>query len=229
VFSDLSIPTSGTYDLIASGAALTQTTTDPVIITNVPARIAVAGKQLAPITIDSSTPFGRSVTHAKSLMIEVESLSSDGSTMLKRSVPVRNGRVVIKNLNVHKAGDYTLVVSDAQGNTMSQTFTILPAAPVRLVFSSQPIFENGHASFSLKVVDRYGNLTSALDGNPVNLRLNPISATGRQLTLGGTVIASVVAGTATFQDVSIANVGLDRLIATAATLRSAQSDVFEIA
>jgi uncharacterized repeat protein (TIGR03803 family) len=225
VFSDLSIGTSGTYALTATDAALLPATTDPVTIT--PTNVVISGKQLAPIVIDSSTPFGQSTAHSKWLTVSVEDPSSNGLVVLKRNVRITRGQATIKNLNIHKAGDYTLVVSDGQGHSMTETFTVAPAAPAKLVFATQPVMIAGHGSASVEVTDRFGNLTTAADGMIVTLHLAPRWMLADRSRLSGTVTATVVNGVANFTDFSITKFSSARLVATAPKLSPAGSDGFK--
>jgi len=124
------------------------------------------------------------------------------------------------------AGSYTLVISDAFGNKMTDQVTILPASPAKLQFVTEPTTVEGTSAVMVRAVDAYGNLTSAADGTIVHIRLGWHPLLGKKPAFTGSTTAALVNGVATFANLAIANKGRARLFASATKLRSVQSSVF---
>ncbi len=223
VFSNLSISLGGAYILHAADADLTATS--PITITNIASHTIPAGQTLPSMAIASTSAFGQSIAHDKSLTVQVKNQST-GVVAIDKTVHVSHGKATISNLKIQKTGNYVMVVSDGQGHTMMQTYTVQPGSASRLVFAAQPTFTDDAASVSVNVLDAYGNQTTAADGETITLKLAAHST--RHPSLTGTLTASVVDGQAVFADVQIDPGDHARLTAIAKKLRPAVSAVFTI-
>jgi uncharacterized repeat protein (TIGR03803 family) len=227
VFDGLSIATDGNYSLSATDAALTPAVSAALTISGTPAptNVLIAGKKIAPLVINTSTAFPQSIGVLKRLSVRIQS-ASGGKTVLSETIRVKNSRAILGNLNIHKAGVYNVVISDANGQSMTQQLAIVASAPAQLSFVTQPNFVNGQSAVAVRVLDRYGNLSTAADGTTVTLQLGPHPILGSQPTLGGTLTATVDNGLASFPDVTVNQNGRARLLASDGKLRPARSNVF---
>lgn len=122
----------------------------------------------------------------------------------------------------------TSIVGSSTLSVVSSNFDILPGAPFRLAFSTQP----GGGSLGavwpqqpvVQVQDQQGNVISTAS-NAVSLQL--IQGTG---SLGGVATVTASSGVASFTGLSLDQPGSDKILrATSGTLSSADSDVFSIA
>jgi hypothetical protein len=220
-FTNLLINSPGTFTLTASDGTLTPADTDPITVAI--GNVVIAGHTIKPIAINTQTAFGQST--AKLLTLSVQS-QADGAVVLKKKFHVKNGKATISNLKLHQAGNYTLVIADAQGQTTTQQLTVVSAAANRLVFATQPTSGNGNLAVSVDVLDKYGNICANANGTLVTLHLRPYPALGADTELTGTVTAEIVNGIATFPDVSVHHTGKARLWATAKGLEDARSSIF---
>ncbi len=227
VFSDLSITQPGTYSLTAEDGELDTATTDDLTITPAPLHTynAVAGKKFSPITIDALEAFPDADPAPKTLSILIENES--GKSVLAKNVSVKHNKAVLRDLSFNKAGTYTMTVTAPDNTAITNEIIITPAAPAKLTFVTQPAFTSGHTSVSVAVQDNFGNLTTAVDGATVTLRLTPRPAVAVHPQLRGTVTAKVVNGLATFSNISINRPVRDQFIATSGKLRQAKSNVFK--
>ncbi len=187
---------------------------------------AIANALLPKIVIDSNTDFGLTSDSSKSLTVTFDAISSTGTVIPAHKFHVANGYSTISNLRIRIAGDYTMVIADALGNTVTDQVTILPAKPVKLEFVTEPASVDGSTPVQVQAVDAYGNLTSSADGTRVSLRFAAFPLLGRNPKLSGTTAATLVNGIATFPDVSVNRKGRARLVASALKLRSIVSAIF---
>ena len=252
-FANLSISTAGTYTLTATHSALTpaisgpnhgcrrgrpdtdtkafsqpQTFANPdahadSIATNRRDRRNAAAKLWSSTATPTSTDRR---TASRFLTVTIQSQSSNNIPILTRKFAVRHGLAKINNLRILIAGSYTLLITDAFGNTLSDQITILPASPAELQFVTEPTTVEGTSAVMVRAVDAYGNLTPAADGTIVHIRLGWHPLLGRKPTFTGPTTAALVNGIATFANLAIANKGRARLFASAMKLRSVQSSVF---
>ena len=119
-------------------------------------------------------------------------------------------------------------VSGTLTNVDSGTLTVLPAAATQLAFGIQPT--NTAAAISIapavtvRILDPFGNVTTNTTPVVLNIGNNPSGG-----TLSGTRTNAAVAGTATFNNLSIDKVGTGyTLVATAVGLTQATSAPFNI-
>jgi hypothetical protein len=224
-FNGLAISTAGTYTLTAADAALTPAVSAPITVSQ-PAHVSIAGNDLPRIAIDAETAFGSAGVHGKATVV-LQSDAGNGATVLTRTVGVKDGLIEVGDIRMFKAGNYTMLISNSQGDSVSEQFTVVPAPPKKLVFTTQPTTVNGQSPVSVSVVDAYGNISSAMDGKTIRLHLGSIPVLGKNPVLTGTTTAQVVNGTAVFPAAMINRTGRGRLVATAPHLQAVQSDVFQ--
>ncbi|MDB5333984.1 MAG: hypothetical protein JWP03_5135 [Phycisphaerales bacterium] len=233
VFSNLAITTSGTYTLKAADGGLPPAITAPITVTAppvpaptlppTPTNVVAAGKAIAPLVIDSATSFPQASGHLKWLNVRVKNDATGGNAAPSRRIQVKDGHAVLKNLKIHQAGVYDVVVSDASGHTMTQQVTVVASAPAKLAFVTRPAVLDGHSPITVQVLDGYGNLSTADDGKTVTLHLGWSNLLGRRPALSGTVSATIVNGIATFTNVSAVRIGGAGLIATSGQLAVGRS------
>ncbi|HLL52693.1 MAG TPA: hemagglutinin, partial [Myxococcaceae bacterium] len=123
---------------------------------------------------------------------------------------------------------YTLVASAPRLTSATSTaFAVVAATPSQLVFSSQPTDTTAGVALpavTLRVLDAFGNLTSASGPMTVTLGANPGGD-----TLGGTRTVNTSGGTATFSDLVLTRAASGyTLAATFPSLADAASTTFAI-
>jgi uncharacterized repeat protein (TIGR03803 family) len=194
-FGDLSIANAGSYTLTASDASLA-TAVAPIrvaaapSITPAPTPIpAVAGRPVGPLSVTVSPGTVGNVA------VQVVR-QADGRAVLTRSVKVRGGQATLSALTLRQAGAYTVTFTDAAGTTTTQVVQVSAAAAARLAYAAAPAVAGGTATAAVQVLDRYGNRTTAADGETVVLQ---------PAAKGAAVTATVAQGIATFTDVPIAS------------------------
>jgi len=235
-FADLSINTTGSYTLAASDGSLMSGTSNGFIVAAAPATHllylqqptnALAGASINPaIVLQLLDPYGNLVTSDNS---EVTLLVHSGPGELAGTVTLAavHGVATFSDVTAQIAGSYTLTASDG-GLTapVSDSFSIRPAAPAKVVFVQPPTDVTAGNTLSstvvLNVEDPFGNLITT-DNSTVSLSV--ASGPG---SLNGTLSVAASGGVATFSDLSLQTAGLYTLLASDATLASATSDVFTV-
>ena len=220
VFNNLSINTAGIYALTATDAALTSASTAAITVAKaIP--VVIAGNKLAAMVITPSTAFCR--IDCASQMAHDAGEKSSRSILLTRKISVKRNRATVANVKMSLVGNYTMVISNPQGQAMTQAFKVIAATPVKMAFTSATIVADATATLSVYVLDRFGNLCVARDGATVTLRLS----SGKHVTLSGTLSATVANGVAVFSNVSVNQSGRARLMASSAKLASAKTYLVE--
>lgn len=237
-FSDLRIDVAAAgYTLEASAGALTRVTSAPFSIgAAAPARLAVgsvpasvvAGQAIA-WTVRIQDAFGNPVTTATNAVDVALGTNPAGATLAgTRSIAAVAGVASFADLRVDRVGTGYVLAATASGLTggSSSAFAVTPGAPASLAFSTQPSAVIAGTVMApavrVSVQDAFGNVAAGASSVSLALGNNPAGA-----TLGGTLTAPVVAGTATFADLTIdrAAVG-NTLVASSAGAPSATSSAF---
>jgi hypothetical protein len=245
-FSNLSIDKSGTgYTLIAAFGALAGATSAAFDINAGPATqvvytvqpsTAAAGGTIAPaIQLTARDAQGNTATGfagaGANVTLAIGTNPAAGTLSGTTAVAAVLGVATFSTLNIDKAGlGYTLSAT-ATGllGASSAPFDIIPGLATTLVFSVQPttVTTNANISPAVKVTarDALGNTATAFNGNiTVNMGANPGSS-----TLSGTRTLAAVNGTASYQALSLNNVGTSyTLTATATGLVGATSTPFNV-
>jgi len=245
-FSNLSIDKSGIgYTLTTSSTGLTGATSSAFNINAGPATqlvytvqpsTAAAGGTIAPaIQLTARDAQGNTATGftgaGANVTVAIGTNPAAGTLAGTKTVAAVLGVATFSTLSIDKAGvGYTLSAT-ATGlvGASSAPFDISPGLATTLVFSVQPTTATTNANISpaVKVTarDALGNTAATFNGNiTVNLGANPGSS-----TLSGTRTLAAVNGTASYQALSLNNIGTGyTLTATATGLTGATSTTFNI-
>ncbi len=227
-FNGLSVNTSGTYTMTASGAGLNATST-PFVIS--PASVAAisfvnqpgttnAGNVIGPVTAQAVDAFGNPVPNVAVGMALTGGSFSAGTTTIMTNT---QGQAVFGNLVAKSAGSYTLAMSaTGVASASSNSFSVIVAAPM-LSFAIQPVNANNGISMrtvTVRAADKYGNVVPGL---VVHLTLSSGALTGP------TTATTNATGQASFSTLSIMPPGTGyTLMASATGLPSVRSNAFNI-
>jgi dUTPase len=224
-FSDLSIDASGTgYRLAAASSGLTSAisqaftigagTADHLVFTVSPSN-AVAGVGIAPsVKVTALDALGNvDQTYIGSVTVAITAGTGTAGAILSGTAiqAAVGGVATFAGLNVDKAGTGYTLSATATGltGTTSGTFTISPAGADHLIFSVQPSNTAANASITPSVVvtavDQFGNTATGYAGT-ITVAMGT-NAGGPGSVLSGTKIRGATLGVATFNDLSINNVG----------------------
>jgi fibronectin-binding autotransporter adhesin len=232
VFSDLAITQSGNYTLTAADGSLTSAATTSITVAPAPtppappANMVVAGTRVPTLVINPATAFPNSTGVSKKLTFVVHSASGSGAAIYSKTIRVVHGSAALRNLTIRKVGVYNVVISDSFGNSTTRQITVIAAKPIRLAFAAPVKTLNGSPTITVRVLDKYGNLSTASDGTTATLLLGPHPELGANPVLTGTLTATVANGVAAFSDVAVASTGRARVFARDGKLRPARSGIF---
>ncbi|HJQ64957.1 MAG TPA: hypothetical protein VJ816_01200, partial [Gemmatimonadales bacterium] len=224
-FSDLSIDASGTgYRLLAASTGLTSAvsqaftigagTADHLVFTVSPSN-AVAGVAIAPsVKVTALDALGNvDQTYIGSVTVAITAGTGTAGAILSGTATQAavGGVATFAGLNVDKAGAGYTLSATATGltGTTSGTFTISPAGADHLIFSVQPSNTATNATITPSVVvtavDQFGNTATGYAGT-ITVAMGT-NAGGPGSVLSGTKVRGATLGVATFNDLSINNVG----------------------
>jgi hypothetical protein len=227
----LQLQTAGSYTLTASAAGVGSATSSHFTVTAAAASQlgfvanpsnALAGQILPDVLVSVRDAFGNPVTSSAQFTLTVSGLG--GLSAGTPSAQAVNGVADFSGLVLKTAGSYTFTVSaSGLAPITSGSFTISPAAPTQLFFSTGPA--NSGAGQTLPdifvaVQDPYGNFVS---GTVVSL-----SATGPGGFSAGNTTAASVGGQADFSGLVLQSAGNYTLTASAAGLSSVPSSAFTV-
>lgn len=228
---NLSLSDPGNYSFSASSGSLvstntstqtlTYTTTQPVITSAVaspgePDGVVIAGQKIKPITL--SIYSGTTIADAK-VKVTLKVLTPSGAVAYGPvTVTTKTGQATFKNIYFKKAADgYQLEAVTAQyPPAYSTIFNVIPAAPKKISFVTQPgpATHGTPFSTSVKVVDAYGN---AEINSPVVLTSKGQKGAS---ALSGTTTVDTVNGVADFDNLLLATAGDYTLTATDGKLKA---------
>ena len=224
-FGDMSIDASGSgYRLQATSAGLTSDISqaftisagaaDHLVFTVSPSD-AVAGVGIAPsVKVTALDALGNVVTsYGGNVTVAITAGTGTlGATLSGTTVQAAvSGVATFPGLSVDKAGSgYTLsATATSLTGTTSGTFTISPAGADHLIFSVQPSNTATNAAITPAVVvtavDQFGNTATGYAGT-ITVAMGT-NAGGAGSVLSGTKVRGATLGVATFNDLSINNVG----------------------
>ena len=228
-FSDLHLDAAGSYTLTVSNGSMG---TDAAVV-NVS---AAPGAPVAATSIAAGTTINSAVASlastitatARKQKVSVQITStSDDTVVLKRSARLfANGTLNAGELKVKKAGDYTVSIITADGQTVTQTLTVLALKAVKVVFTANPVFTANHGSVSVELVDKFGNVTTSMDGQTAMLNRGVVWGSPTRVVLAGTITATIINGIATFDDVAVTGLSRGRLVVTADGVTAGYSTAF---
>ena len=235
-FSNVKANVTGTYTLTASSGGLSSATSSAFAV------VPASASQLVYVVQPSNTTAG--ITNRPSIIVAVEDpfgnvVTTDNSilTLAVASGPgiasgnltatASNGIAVFDNVNVAKAGTYTLNVNDGSlPSATSTSFAVTAAAATQLVYVQQPsdaiagIADS--PSITVDVEDPFGNIVST-DSSTVTLTV----ASGAADAIG-TQTAVASAGVAAFSNLILTTAGTYSLTASDASLTTTTSGTFNV-
>jgi len=243
-FNDLSLDQGGVgYTLIATATDLTSDTSAPFDIgaAGPPAKLAFGVQPSDTTAGDIITPAVtvRILDADDNLVISATNTITLALNLFHNHVPLSgtltvaavNGIATFDDLSIAQAGtDYDLKATvTGLTDAISSSFNINPGAATKLAFYTQPISTPPGKTIvpavSVRIEDALGNtITSATDTVTLAIGTNPAGG-----TLSGTKTHNAVGGVATFDDLSIDQVGTGyTLHATAQGLAPDTSVAFNI-
>ncbi|MEI6234671.1 MAG: PKD domain-containing protein [Planctomycetota bacterium] len=215
----LSITTAGTFTLTASASGLTSAVSASVVMSvGAPTHMAfspapatkAAGLTMDAVKVQILDANNNVVPATTSITVAIGQNTTGGVLAGTTSTAAAAGIATFGNLSIKVAGTYSLVAT-APGlpSVESNTFVITIGAPTQLVFLSQPsVTGTALSSVQVALEDASGNVTTATDNIVMSL-----VGTGTP-TLGGTKTVAMIAGTATFSDLTVVTAGSYTLKAT---------------
>jgi hypothetical protein len=231
-FSTLSIDKPGTgYTLSATAASVTGTFTSgafnvtvgvlsQLVFSQQPTN-AVAGVAIGPaMTVTAQDAVGNTVTTFNGNVTLTIGTNPVGGTLFgAATVAAASGVATFSGVSIDKASaGYVLTATAGAVNKQSLAFTISPAQPTQLVFTTQPLQTAAGATIPTVVVtaeDQFNNVATAF-ANQVTVAIS--SGTGKAgATLSGTKTVSAVSGVAAFASLSIDSVGANYTLTATAT------------
>jgi uncharacterized repeat protein (TIGR03803 family) len=224
-FDQLFVTLAGTYTITASDGSLVSAVSDDFTVTPAAAsqllfvqqpQDTTAGQTISAIQVAVADRFGNRVAAGNAgVALQTNPMELNGTVI----APVVDGVATFGELDVTKAGSYTITASDGNLTTAaSSPFTVAPAAPSRLVIAQQPAtvaVGQPIGTVTVDVEDAFGNLEAG-DTSSVTL-----AAAGAALT--GTTTVTAHDGVAVFSQVVIGSTGSFALTATDGALAPVSS------
>ena len=165
----------------------------------------MAGQSIAPlVTVRIEDQLGHATASTATVSVVIGNNPGGGTLSGTSTKLLVAGVATFTDLSLDRAaGGYTLEASSPPLTpTISATFSIAPAPPVRLTYGQPP--SNTDAGrimkppVTVRIEDRFGNLTSSAQSVSLFIRFNPGNA-----TLSGTTTKPAIGGVATFDDLSL--------------------------
>ncbi len=223
-FGNVTIDAAGTYSLSVTDGLLDDDHTANFKITHAAASImtilqqpsdVVAGVRMFPsMAVSITDAFGNAI-NGTSVSLSIAS-GPPGAVLFGNPSVNTNafGVATFGNVSLRQAGVYTLSVSnDGLAPLTTGRFTVFPADPSKLVFTTVPVAVSHGSTFTVavSVVDAFGNLVSGLNAGSISLTLGDHP---RGSVLNGPLTANITNGTATFTSLSVNLAGTYTLKAT---------------
>jgi hypothetical protein len=240
-FPGLSVVKAGSgYQMIAQDGTLGTADSAPFAIAPAAAdhlgfgqqpTTTAAGQAISPaVTVSVLDPFGNVVT-ADTSKVTVALSAGPGALAGTLTAAAAGGVATFANLSITKAAPgYALRATDgALTGATSVPFAITPAAVDHLTYLQQPttvgVGQYVSPAVTVQVFDKYGNLETA-DPTGVTVR---VAAGPGGWVFGGTHTVPVVAGVATFSDLTLNVVGSGyKLAVSHGTLAGPTSNAFSV-
>ncbi|MFL5358662.1 beta strand repeat-containing protein [Archangium sp.] len=243
-FGDLSLQKAEEgYTLQASSGALTVATSGGFAVTAAaPAKLifaqqpanGTAGEALGTVSVKQVDAFDNVTTGTDEVTLAVGNNPGDDTLSGTTQVAAVAGTATFTGLSLKKAATgYTLMASSGSltGST-SSSFNIVPAAPMALVFASQPTDTTAGvkvAKVNVAIEDAFGNKATNASTRSIAVELK---TTTEGASLLGTQTVDTVAGVASFSDLIIQKAAtgysLRAYVTDAPALTEAVSSVFDI-
>ncbi|HZZ44157.1 MAG TPA: right-handed parallel beta-helix repeat-containing protein [Tepidisphaeraceae bacterium] len=171
-----------------------------LVFVNIPTH-TVAGGTLSTVIVYAEDSSNHLITTDHSSV----KLSSNAKLLGTTTAKLKNGKAIFSNLSIQKAGSYQLDATDALfTSAISNPISITSAAAATIQFLHQPANIAKHTPFTLQVevTDQFGNKIAT------NSKITLLLATyppGTAFT--GTIVASLIDGVATFDNLSFTHAG----------------------
>jgi hypothetical protein len=237
-FSGLTIDTDGSYTLSATdgslaGATSSAFTIDPaaaskLVITNEPSNTTAGSAISRAVTVAVEDRYGNVVPTDSSTVTASLSTGTfaDGSTT--ETAADVDGVATFSGLTINRSGSYSLAATDGSlTGATSPIFTIDPAAPSKLLITSEPSNTPAGTAISpavsVTIEDQYNNVVST-DSSTVTVSLS----SGTFADGSAIETAADLNGVATFSGLTINTDGNYSLAATDGSLTGANSSSFTI-
>jgi hypothetical protein len=182
--------------------------TDQLVVTSGPPSSFTAGTPFSIVVADEITTGDVDTTFDGPVTLSLSNFSGGPNTGLTGDLTVDaiNGIATFDGISMTQAGSFAILLNANGPSGTDALIKVAPASAAQLVLMSEPptaITTGSNFGISLEAVDAYGNLATTFSG-AVNLSLanNPSGA-----ALGGTHIASALAGRIQFSNVSVAQPG----------------------
>lgn len=239
-FDNLSINKSGAgYTLQATATSLASATSSQFNITAGPATqlafavqptTTTAGEAFSPaLQVEFRDAQGNRVTSARdAITISIDNDPLGGTLSGTTAVSAIDGIASFSGLSLDKAAPGYTLRATAGGpiQVTSTAFTINPATPVGLAFSTQPVSvtSDNNIIVAVRARDRFDNLVNVDASVTISIADNPEGG-----TLTGTTTQAPSGGVASFADLKIDSAATGyTLRAESGTLTSALSSVFNV-
>ncbi len=238
-FNAVTITSTGSCTLTATDSSRTLTTAtstpatvvgpagaNKVVFTVEPPATTTAGATLASFAVSVEDQYGNLITTGTGSFDQI-ALTSSCTLGGTDTATAAGGVATFNAVTITKGTICTLTATDTSRTlitaTSSPATTVTPAAANKVVFTVEPPATTTAgatlASFAVSVEDQYGNLIATGTGSTDTIALTS------SCTLGGTDSVTATGGVATFNAVTITNVGSCTLTATdsSRTLTTANS------
>jgi hypothetical protein len=247
-FNNVVLTKAGPYTLTAAASGMTSATTasfavsaaaySQMIFSQEPPSTLAAGQSLAGIVVTAVDAYGNPSSARDGDVIEAWDQIGGPYTMNGQSMGSLTltggegnfGAVTLDSaatLNQIEVYDESLMVNYNYYTIDSSNFSVVAAAPARLVVTSQPQSAVAGALISqvaVAVEDAYGNV-NLTDTSDVTLSTGTSPA---GTAFGGTHTAAAAGGVATFSDLTLTKDGTNTLVATDGVLASTTTTSFTI-
>ncbi len=215
-FANLSISNIGTYSLLATEGQLAPSISNAFAIRAIQVKIVkqpttvIAGNSATPaMVVDVDDAAGNIATDDSSI-VTISVTQGPGEFSEFQTIAL-HGVATFHNLIFHKAGSYTLKISDEDLTPASAKISVKPNKAVRVAFLHQPTSAIAGANFapaiSLQLTDIFGNLVTN-DSFKVTVSISSGPTGGKLL---GTTTVAVKNGLATFSGLSLQKAGSYKL------------------
>ena len=243
-FSNLTITTTGSYQLRAAAGSVTMLS-NSFNITGAVSRIVEVlsgNSQTAPAGTAYAAPLKVAVKDVYGNYVAVASVTftapssgpsvTFGGSITATAISDSNGVAVSPVLTANSQTGAVRVMAATSGASQAATFDLqnAPGANNGLAFAQQPTDTASGATIAppvtVQLKDGSGN-SLAMANVAVTIQMNPL--TQRFVAIGGTTTQNTnAAGLATFANLSVTQIGSYQLVASAANFSSAQSNPFTI-
>jgi uncharacterized repeat protein (TIGR03803 family) len=232
-FDNVTLDQTGLYTLGASDGSLTGAVSNGFHVTlTAPTQVVfatqpgntTAGDTFSPVMVNVEDAFGN-IADADDSNVTLSIATGTGTLSGTLTIQAVNGVATFSDLSMTTAGTYTIEATDGDLTAaVSNSFTISPAAPTQIAFAVQPSDVSTGLIMSPAVVvaveDQFGNRVTS-DNSQITLSL--ASGPGQ---LSGTLTQNTQSGAATFNDLSLNEVGAYKLQATDGSFPAAVSNTF---